>query len=166
MNARSPILSCSLVLLLLLAIGGCTQESASAAAELPGWTTSYPAALAQAQKEGKSVLLDFTGSDWCPPCILLKKRVFAAKEFQDYAAKNLVLVTVDFPQRKPISAEQLKKNTALAEKFGVGDALPTVLIVDSMGRPIGGQRGYAGTSAADYVTMLQQIIKEKPFLRQ
>jgi len=166
MNVRSPILSCSLVLLLLLAIGGCTQESASAAPELPGWTTDFRGALTQAQKEGKSVLLDFTGSDWCPPCMLLKKRVFASKEFQDFAAKNLVLVTIDFPKRKPIAPEQKEKNMALADKYGAGDVFPTVLIVDSMGRPIGGQQGYGGDSASEYVAMLQRTLKEKPFLRQ
>ena len=52
------------------------------AAELK-WETDLPAAQAQAKKEKKMVLMDFTGSDWCGWCIKLNKEVFSTKEFQD-----------------------------------------------------------------------------------
>ena len=54
--------------------------------------TSVPDAQAQAKKESKLVLLNFTGSDWCPACKKLDAEVFSKKEFSDYAKKNLVLV--------------------------------------------------------------------------
>ncbi len=76
-----------------------------------GWTTNYAKALAQAKAEKKNVLLDFTGSDWCEWCMKLDKEVFADPKFQDYAKKNLILVTVDFPQGKEQSAEIKKQNT-------------------------------------------------------
>ena len=57
-----------------------------------GWMGNIEKALEIAKKEKKQVLIDFTGSDWCPPCIALKKNVFDSKEFKAYAKDNLVLV--------------------------------------------------------------------------
>ena len=46
----------------------CALMSAQSAEQ---WQTDYSAALEQAGKENKMVLLDFTGSDWCGWCIKL-----------------------------------------------------------------------------------------------
>ena len=64
------------------------------------WLTDLPKAEAQAKADNKIILMDFTGSDWCGWCIKFKKEVLDTKEFQDYAAKNVVLVEVDFPNKK------------------------------------------------------------------
>src|SRR5947209_4624292 len=65
------------------------------------WLTDLPKALGKAKAEKKLVLMDFTGSDWCPPCKALHKNVLSSKEFEGYAQTNLVLVLVDFPRSKP-----------------------------------------------------------------
>ena len=83
------------------------------------WETNYQAALEQAAKENKMVLLDFTGSDWCGWCIKLKKDTFSKPEFQKLAEEKLVLVELDFPRSKTQSAELKKQNQELAEKFGI-----------------------------------------------
>src|SRR6266568_8131270 len=88
------------------------------AAELE-WLTDLPKAQAQAKKENKLVMLDFTGSDWCGFCIKLNKEVLSKPEFAEYAKKNLVLVEVDFPRRKALSAEQKKANESLQGKYNV-----------------------------------------------
>src|SRR5437667_5690546 len=88
-------------------------------AEELNWLTDLAKAQAQAKKENKLVMLDFTGSDWCGWCIKLNKDVFSTQEFADYAKKNLVLVEVDFPKRKTLSADQKKANQALAEKYKI-----------------------------------------------
>src|ERR1017187_4674306 len=72
------------------------------------WLTDLPAARAQAKSENKIVLLDFTGSDWCSWCIKFKKEVLDTKAFQDYAAKHVVLVELDYP-RKTAQPDALKK---------------------------------------------------------
>jgi thioredoxin-related protein len=104
------------------------------------WLTDLPKAQAQAKKENKLVLLDFTGSDWCGWCIKLKKEVFDTKEFQDYADKNLVLVEVDFPRRKQLSAAQVKANQALQEKYQI-PGYPTIIMLNGEGRKVG-ELGY------------------------
>ena len=62
----------------LLAAGAMFTASA---AELK-WLTDAAKAQAQAKAENKLVLLDFTGSDWCPPCIKMRKEVFSKKEYR------------------------------------------------------------------------------------
>src|SRR3954452_691167 len=101
--------------LLTLAVAFALSSFASAAKE--GWTENYEAARAQAKKENKKVLLDFTGSDWCPWCIKLDMEVFSKPEFKEYAAKHLVLVEVDFPQRSKQSPATKKQNEALQAKY-------------------------------------------------
>lgn len=102
------------------------------------WTTDYPAALKKAAKENKLVLLDFTGSDWCPWCMKLDQELFSQKAFQDYAEKNLVLVLVDFPRGKK-SAEQSdalkKQNQDLQTKFKI-EGYPTLLLLDAQGNQV------------------------------
>src|SRR5215469_9006382 len=83
------------------------------------WLTDLPKAIAQAKADKKMVLMDFTGSDWCPPCKALHKNVLTSKEFEDYAQTNLVLVLVDFPRNKPQTEELKASNTKLAKKFDV-----------------------------------------------
>ena len=100
------------------------------------WLTDLPKAQAQAKKENKLVLLDFTGSDWCGWCIKLKNEVFDTKEFKDYADKNLVLVEVDFPRKKQLSPEQKKANNALQKQYGI-QGYPTVIVLDGDGKKVG-----------------------------
>lgn len=106
-----------------------------------GWQTDYSAALAEAGKEQKLVLLDFTGSDWCGWCMKLSKDIFSQPEFKEFAAKNLVLVEVDFPARKPLADEVKARNSALAAKFGV-EGFPTLILVDASGKEVARHVGY------------------------
>ena len=123
------------------------------------WLTDLPKAQAKAKAEKKMVLIDFTGSDWCPPCKALSKNVLTSKEFIEFASKNLVLVELDFPNRKP-QAEALKKaNAALSEKFKI-EGYPTVIVLDSAGKELFKEVGYGGTTAKDYIAKLQKLIKQ------
>jgi len=131
-------------------------HTASAAGD--GWTTDLPKALEQAKKENKLVLIDFTGSDWCPPCIELKKNVFDSAEFKKFAQDNLVLVDVDFPKRKKQDPKLTAANEALSEKYKV-ESFPTILVVDATGKQIFRDEGYGGEPAADYVGKLKKLRK-------
>lgn len=100
------------------------------------WLTDLPKAKAQAKAEGKLVLLDFTGSDFCPPCIRLQKEVFPTKEFTAYAKKHLVLVEVDFPMRKKQPDALREANEALAREFKV-EKYPALILLASDGKTLG-----------------------------
>lgn len=107
------------------------------------WTTDYEAAMAQARKEGKAVLADFTGSDWCYYCTLLKKEVLEQPEFSAWAEKNFVLLEVDVPQNPAFDRKLLARNQMLCSKYRI-DGYPTVLVLDGEGRALGGLFGYVG----------------------
>lgn len=94
-----------------------------------GWETDVDAALALAKKEKKAVMLEFTGSDWCPPCIMMGKEVFSKEEFVKAASEKYVLVHLDFPKGDKALAE---KNQPLLEKYKV-DGFPTVVLLNSEG---------------------------------
>src|SRR3954452_14411391 len=99
------------------------------------WMTDLAKATAAAKQDQKMVLLDFTGSDWCPPCKALHKNVLTSKEFSDFAKDNLVLVEVDFPRSKKQSAELKKANKALQEQFSV-TGYPTIVVLDPDGKEL------------------------------
>jgi protein disulfide-isomerase len=128
----------------------------SAQAAPVSWLTDLPQAQAQAQAQHKLVLLDFTGSDWCPGCIELKKNVLDNDKFQAYAATNAVLVEVDFPDKKPQPKALKKANQALSEKYNV-EAYPTLVILDANGKEVARQEGYGGEDAAIYISALEKV---------
>ena len=131
----------------------CLTSGAFAAAD---WETDYAKALARAKAENKRVFLDFTGSDWCGPCIELRKRVLSSKEFAAYAAKNLVLVEIDYPQRKKQSAELKKQNEQLSHQYGIDEkGFPTIVVLDSNGKVVREFTGYSGEVSADVIAWIE-----------
>lgn len=120
------------------------------------WTDSLDKAIAQAKAEGKVVLLDFTGSDWCGFCKKLHAAVFDTDDFKAFAKQNLVLVEVDFPHQKQLSAEVKAQNEKLKEKYRP-DGFPTVVFITPNGNELGRIVGFDGDAkawskeAADYV---------------
>ena len=59
-------------------------------AEAVEWMTDYEAALQRAEQEKKAVLVDFTGSDWCHFCIVLRRRVHDTPAFEAYGQDKIV----------------------------------------------------------------------------
>ncbi len=138
----------------ILACGALLQ---AAAAEV-NWLTDLPKAQAQAKEEKKLVMMDFTGSDWCGWCIKLHKEVFSKPEFAEYASKNLVLVEVDFPNKKPQSPELKKANAALEKKYKV-EGYPTIIVLDSDGKKVG-ELGYQPGGPKPFIEKLEKLKKK------
>lgn len=118
------------------------------------WVTDLPAALAQAKTENKLVLIDFTGSDWCPPCKILHDKVLTQKPFLDHAKQNLVLVMLDFPRSKPQSPELAKANQDLAKQFNV-EGFPTLVLLDGGGKELAREVGLAHQNPAEIIAWLK-----------
>jgi thioredoxin-related protein len=126
----------------LVSVGiGVAALSASAFANTPvGWSTDLEKAFEKAKVEKKAVLVEFTGSDYCPPCIVMRKNVFSQPEFIAAASKKYILVELDFPRGdKALKA----KNEPYAEKYQV-EELPTVILFDEAGKE------FTRFAAADY----------------
>lgn len=142
-----------LALLFALAFASSTVVASDEA-----WLTDLPKAQEKAKAEKKMVLIDFTGSDWCPPCKSLHGKVLTSPEFTKFAKDNLVLVEIDFPRSKPQSDELKAANKELSKKFGVR-GYPTVVVLDAEGKELFKKVGYGGTPAKDYVAELEKLKK-------
>jgi len=141
MKNNLRILLASLAAALFSLSSASASQVALEGAEPGEWTMDYDAALALAEEENLPLLLNFTGSDWCGWCKLMDGQVFAEEEWQDWAADNLVLVTIDFPSDESIVPEKYKaRNDELSETFGV-QGYPTYILLASDGETMIDQLG-------------------------
>ena len=121
------------------------------------WTENLPVAMKQAKAEGKDLLLNFTGSDWCHWCHVLEDEVFATKAFRKYAPKHFVLVTLDFPAEADKQNPKLaKQNHEWREKLQI-DGFPTIVLCDASGRPYA-TTGYEEGGPKPYIDQLNEFI--------
>jgi len=133
------------------------KQRASLPVAAIAWLTDYAKAMEQAKTGNRLLLLDFTGSDWCPMCMNIKRTLLDTNEFSDYAGKNLVLLEVDFPGPMIRQTPELKKqNKDLDAKYKVDGSLPTLVILNSDGKELGRLGGEKG---AEY---LGQIADKGP----
>ena len=140
------LITCLAVVLVAFSLGAAEGE----------WMTDLAKAQTKAKEEKKLVLIDFTGSDWCPPCKKLHQDIFMSQEFKDYAAKNLVLVEIDFPRSKPQSDELKAANKQLSEKYNV-TGFPTVIVLSPDGKELSREVGFGATTPEKYVAKLQKL---------
>lgn len=148
---QTTIMKNTLLAGLALAI---TTSLASAAGE--GWLTDFEEARKKAAAENKDLLLDFTGSDWCPPCKKLTANILSKDEFKKGAAAKFILVELDFPNDKSkISETTQKQNLKLQELYNI-KGYPTILLTDSKGRPYG-QTGYREDGPKEYLAHLDEL---------
>lgn len=119
----------ALIKLTLLTIAGIGMISTSLAETAEGWSADLEKSIEKAKAEDKAVLVQFTGSDWCPACIQMRKLVFSKKEFIEEASKNYVLVEIDIPKKDP---DLKKKNEPLLMEYDI-NSWPTLVLLDSDG---------------------------------
>ncbi|HVX83321.1 MAG TPA: thioredoxin family protein [Phycisphaerae bacterium] len=124
----------------LLAGVSMAQTTAPATQDELPWTQDYAAAMAQAAKDHQLVLLNFTGSDWCVPCKLLDRVVFASPEFRKWEEGRIVLVTLDFPARTPQDDAIKTRNKQLYDQYKV-KGYPTILIITPEGKELARTEG-------------------------
>ncbi|HEY6169678.1 MAG TPA: thioredoxin family protein [Verrucomicrobiae bacterium] len=142
---------------LALLLLGCFALCQIHAADLE-WLTDLNAAKAKAKKENKILMLDFTGSDWCGWCIKLNKEVFTQPEFAEYAKKNLVLVELDFPAKKPQSPELKAANKKLQAEHQVR-GFPTIIAMSPEGKVLWKQPGYLAGGPKAFIAKLDEARK-------
>lgn len=132
------------LLISVLVWSGCSNERVRAEAaevegqvdvllENAGWMTDYEAALVRAESEGKPILMNFTGSDWCPPCKLMQKEVFSTEEFARYAEDHLILLELDYPMNVEQPKEVVEQNKELQKEFDI-EVFPTFVILQPNGK--------------------------------
>jgi len=148
--ARKAALLIVVAAILLLPTVGQTAE---------GWLVDFEKAKAKAAKEGKSLLMEFTGSDWCPPCKSLAKNVLTQDVFKNEVPKDFILLKLDNPRDKSKQTpEEIEQYKTLSKKYGI-QGVPTIFLADAKGRPYWQTVGYSGDPADKYVANLKDQLK-------
>ena len=142
----------------LVAMAALALAATGAWAMPEGWTDDFDAAKEKAKAEGKLILADFSGSDWCGWCMKLDKEVFSKKEFVEAAQRDFVLVMIDSPSDKmKLSRKAKKQNPKLVEKYGI-KGFPTVLVLDAEGNRLH-KTGYREGGPGPYLEKLAEVKK-------
>ncbi len=123
------------------------------------WTQDFAAAKAQAAKEGKDLLVDFTGSDWCGWCIRLKDEVFKHDAFKKAAPEKFVLVELDFPKSIQQDEKIKAQNQKLQQEYAI-QGFPTILLMDAEGKPYA-KTGYQKGGPDEYLKHLEELRGQK-----
>lgn len=124
-------------------------------------TSTYQQALDKAKVENKQLVLQFSGSDWCAPCIKLEKNILNTPAFEAYATK-FVWLKVDFPRKKDnrLSKEQVAENEALAERFNPNGLFPLIVFLDHQ-EEVQGRIKYFNVSPEEYIAKMESLLAEK-----
>lgn len=102
----------------------------------PAWYHNMQEARQLAKKEHRHILLNFSGSDWCGPCILLREEILDNPVFEKMADTSLVLVNADFPRKKKNqpSAGQQRLNDQMADQYNPQGQFPLTLLLNADGK--------------------------------
>jgi len=124
------------------------------------WLTNFEEAKSQAADTKKHILLNFSGSDWCAPCIRLRTEIFASGAFLEYAEDNLVLVNADFPRlrKNQLDKTQTLHNEGLAEAYNADGKFPLTLLLNSSGKVIKQWEGLPQKSPEQFVEEIKKTL--------
>ena len=132
----------------------------SLCAEPSEWLIDFEAAKKKAAEEKKSLLVNFTGSDWCGYCIRLEKEVFSKDAFREGVKDKFVLVTIDYPEdESKVDDKTRAQNEKLGEQYHV-DGYPTIMLADAAARPYA-FTGYEPGGADKYMAHLNDLMAVK-----
>lgn len=96
---------------------------------------TFSQSIEKAQKENKKILLYFSGSDWCAPCVKFKKQFIYTDQFKSFAEENLIVYNADFPRLKKnqLPPDTVKENETLADKYNNKGLFPLILLLNNDG---------------------------------
>ena len=124
------------------------------------WQPTFGEALSCSKENDRPLILVFSGSDWCAPCIKLDRSIWQSEDFKSYAKENYVLYRADFPRKNGsrLSKEITKQNNNLAERFNPKGHFPLVIVLNE-NQEILGTTGYRKIAPLEYVSLLNTFIK-------
>ncbi len=124
------------------------------------WQTDFEKAKQSAQAEHKLILLNFSGSDWCGPCIRMHKEIFESNNFTQYANEHLILANADFPRLKKnsLSKDQQKKNDQLADVYNKDGIFPLTILLTSDGKILRKWEGFPQISSDEFTKQVKAVV--------
>ena len=126
----------------------------------PQWHSDMAEAREIARKQHRHILLNFSGSDWCGPCILLRKEIFDDPVFSAMADTSLVLVNADFPRMKKnqLPKDQQRANDLLADEYNLQGKFPLTVLLTADGKVLKQWEGHPGIKPAAFCQQVMALI--------
>jgi thioredoxin-related protein len=121
------------------------------------WIKSWDEARQTAQNKHKNILLNFSGSDWCIPCMKMHKRVFGSSEFVSYADQNLILYNADFPRssKNRLTKELAAQNDHLADQYNKEGHFPFTVLLTPDGKILKQWNGLYTKSIQEFIAEIR-----------
>jgi thioredoxin-related protein len=148
----------TIIFSLLVLFAYVAQSQDAYKAENEGWLVSIDEAYTLSKKTGKPIMANFTGSDWCGWCKRLTASVFIQKDFQTWAAKNVILLELDYPRRKQVPQNIREQNAALQQAFQVS-GYPTVWVFN-IDKDANGQFQIDGLGKTGYRATVAEFVAD------
>ncbi len=128
-------------------------------ASFTAWEPNFENAKKTAKQDHKLILLNFSGSDWCGPCIRMHKEIFGDASFLEMAGKNLVMVNADFPRSKKnqLAPNVKKQNEALADTYNASGKFPYTVLLNADGKVIKAWDGLPDENAQAFANEVKQL---------
>jgi thioredoxin-related protein len=124
------------------------------------WHYDLDEAKQIAKKEHRYILLNFSGSDWCGPCIRMRNEIFDNDVFKKMADTDLVLVNADFPRKKKdqLTPQQQEINNKMADQYNSQGKFPYTLLLDANGKVLKDWDGFPNESPEAFTTEIKNDI--------
>lgn len=124
------------------------------------WHASFESALSQAQEQNKPIILVFSGSDWCAPCIKMDREIWSSEQFKTYSKEHYVLYRADFPKKSKnqLSTSLEKENKALADKYNPEGYFPLVVVLDQNENQLG-HTLFKKLRPGEYIKLLNSFLE-------
>lgn len=113
-----------------------------------------------AAEKNELILLNFSGSDWCIPCIKLHKNIIETEDFKKLETDNVIVyLNADFPRNKKnqLSAELKKENASLADQYNQKGLFPYTLLLNSEGKILKSWEGLPAENALAFGKEIRDI---------
>lgn len=126
---------------------------------LTHWQTDLEAAMKTAKEKDRLILLNFSGSDWCGPCMRLRTEVFDSEAFQQMADSSLVLVNADFPRNKKNQLPKAlqKSNESLADQYNPQGKFPFTVLLTAEGKMLRSWEGYPQSNSGQFIEQIKLV---------
>ena len=123
------------------------------------WQPDFETAKQKAKEKNELILLNFSGSDWCGPCMRMRKEIFENEQFYKMADTTLILVNADFPRNKKNQLDKInkKQNEALADRYNPEGNFPFTVLLDANGKLIKSWNGLPNEDAAVFAQQVKSI---------
>ncbi len=123
------------------------------------WETDFEKARQTAKNSNKLIILNFSGSDWCGPCIRMHKEIFGSSAFTSFASENLVMVNADFPRlrKNQLPAEQQSKNDKLADIYNKQGKFPMTLLLNADGKVLKEWEGLPNLTPEAFISEIKEV---------